>query len=173
VLSLIRGAERQIVFQNQYIKITDSTTGYLEDLVEALIDKSKRIEDVRIILRSGSGFWDDVSELKRRGLDVARCVKRLANTHTKGIVVDGRRVLIGSHNWSTLGVTLNRDASLIFDDREVAEYFLDAFDIDWNRSPALQMEEAVVEEGVRVVTDPTQPVPAGYRRMPLSSYVEG
>ena len=39
------------------------------------------------------------------------------------MIVDGRRVLMGSHNWSKPGVTLNRDASLIFDDEEVADYY--------------------------------------------------
>jgi phosphatidylserine/phosphatidylglycerophosphate/cardiolipin synthase-like enzyme len=36
--------------------------------------------------------------------------------------LDGNRVLLGSHNWSKSGVTLNRDASLIFDDAEIAGY---------------------------------------------------
>jgi phosphatidylserine/phosphatidylglycerophosphate/cardiolipin synthase-like enzyme len=41
-------------------------------------------------------------------------------THTKGIVVDGERTLIGSRNWSRLGTTRNRDATLRLDDPGVA-----------------------------------------------------
>jgi phosphatidylserine/phosphatidylglycerophosphate/cardiolipin synthase-like enzyme len=50
------------------------------------------------------------------------------------MVVDGKTVLIGSHNWSGMGVTTNRDASLIFEDRRLAGYFADAFRIDWDRA---------------------------------------
>lgn len=169
VLRLVRSARRQLVFQNQYITLG---AGYIEELVEALIEKSRTIDDVRLILRSDvDGFWDNVSELKRRGLDIERCVRRLAKTHTKGIVVDGRQVLMGSHNWSGLGVSLNRDASLIFDDAEIAEYFLRAFDLDWNRAQELVADEAVVREAPRLAEGDTPP--PGFIRMPLSEYQEG
>lgn len=41
---------------------------------------------------------------------------------------------IGFHNWSKPGITLNRDASLIFEDEEIASYYGEAFEIDWQRS---------------------------------------
>ena len=43
-------------------------------------------------------------------------------------------MLLGSHNWSKPGVSLNRDASLIFNDAERAAYYAEAFEIDWNRA---------------------------------------
>ena len=173
VLELIRSAKEQLLFQNQYISVTSNSGGFFGDLVDALVERSNEIEDVRVILRSGgSDFLDQVSELKRRGMDVNRCVRRMANTHTKGIVVDGRRVLVGSHNWSSLGVTLNRDASLIFDDRQAAEYFRDAFEIDWNRASELAIEdESVFTEAPRLAVGDEPP--AGFRRMSLASYLEG
>lgn len=173
VLQLIRSARRQLLFQNQYIKPADG--GLFEELVQALVDKSNEIDDCRIILRSeGSDFLDDLAALKRRGMDVDRCVRRLAATHTKGIVVDGKRVLVGSHNWSSLGVTLNRDASLIFDDAEAAQYFADVFEIDWARANEVSLTEesvAFAAAGPRIATGDAPP--PGYVRIPLSSYLEG
>jgi phosphatidylserine/phosphatidylglycerophosphate/cardiolipin synthase-like enzyme len=61
------------------------------------------------------------------------------------MVVDGKRVLIGSHNWSKPGVSLNRDASLIVYDTGVAEYFADAFEIDWQRANPIRPRRFVVE----------------------------
>ncbi len=82
------------------------------------------------------------------------------------MVVDGRRVLIGSHNWSKPGVTLNRDASLIFDNRDIAGYFSEAFEIDWERAnpikPKRFVREAVMLEAVGAAP------PQGYRRVRLS-----
>ena len=112
-----------------------------------------------------------MSTLKRRGVDVARSVRRLSATHTKGIVVDGRRVLIGSHNWSAPGVTLNRDASLIFDDEEIAQYYAQAFEIDWDRASSAVVNAAGAESVPRMAGN--HPVPAGFVRMTLSEYLEG
>ena len=57
--------------------------------------------------------------MKRLGLDMSK-VKVQPALHTKGIVVDGKRVLIGSQNWSDQGVDANRDASLLIDNARVA-----------------------------------------------------
>ena len=54
------------------------------------------------------------------------------NCHTKGIVVDRKRILLGSQNWSNDGVSVNRDASLLFADEELAGYFAEIFEHDWN-----------------------------------------
>jgi phosphatidylserine/phosphatidylglycerophosphate/cardiolipin synthase-like enzyme len=97
-------------------------------------------------------------------------VRVLANTHTKGIIVDGKRVLLGSHNWSAAGVTLNRDASLIFDDQQVAQYYLEAFELDWDRAREPRFDEAAFE-GV-VLAEGDSP-PPGFTRMRLSDYLEG
>jgi V8-like Glu-specific endopeptidase len=172
VLQLIRSARRQLLFQIPYISIAPDSDGLLVDLVEALIERSQEIDDTRLILRSdGDGFWDHVSELKRRGLDVDRRVRRLPRTHTKGMVVDGRRVLVGSHNWSMLGVTLNRDASLLIDDEEAAEYFGRVFEIDWDRAGRIAVDESVVREVPRLA-EGAEP-PPGFVRMPLADYLEG
>ena len=40
--------------------------------------------------------------------------------------------MFGSHNWSNEGVKTNRDASLIFDDEEIAAYLAEVYDYDWN-----------------------------------------
>jgi phosphatidylserine/phosphatidylglycerophosphate/cardiolipin synthase-like enzyme len=54
------------------------------------------------------------------------------NCHTKGILVDRKQVLLGNQKWSNDGVSVNRDASLLFDDEKLAEYFAEIFDHDWN-----------------------------------------
>src|SRR4029453_16832725 len=82
---------------------------------------------------------------KSKGVDIASRVRAIENHHTKGMIVDGKRVLLGSHNWSMPGVTLNRDASLIFDDRDIAEYYLEAFEIDWQRAREPRLEQTVRE----------------------------
>jgi phosphatidylserine/phosphatidylglycerophosphate/cardiolipin synthase-like enzyme/V8-like Glu-specific endopeptidase len=171
VIDLIRSARKQLLFQNQYIKMAGAASGFLKALVDALVDRAKRIDDFRIILRSGDSLVDDVSALKRRGVDVATSVRKLTNTHTKGIVVDGMKALVGSHNWSAPGVTLNRDASLIFDDSEIAQYYAQAFEIDWDRARSAISAKETPESVPRLASDLEPPL--GFKRMTLSEYLEG
>ncbi|HYP52235.1 MAG TPA: phospholipase D-like domain-containing protein, partial [Pyrinomonadaceae bacterium] len=171
VLQLIRSARKQLLFQNQYIKMSGAASGFLKKLTDALGQKARELDDFRIILRSGNEDQNfDLTQLKRRGVDVHKQVRILGSTHTKGIVVDGKRVLVGSHNWSSSGVTLNRDASLIFDDEEVAQYFAEAFELDWERANEPRFEE-VVTEGIRMAEGDAPP--PGYVRVSLSDYLEG
>lgn len=169
VLHLIESAKHQLLVQNQYISFSGVKSGNLKTLVDALCRKSKALDDCRVILRSGGdGFLDDMRALQLTGLDVNRCVKRLANTHTKGIIVDGEQVLVGSHNWSSDGVSLNRDASLIFDDKEIARYFLEVFDADWNRAPDLNFDSLDPEAAPRLAVG--HEPPPGFVRMTLADY---
>lgn len=177
VLDLIESAEEEIVFQNQYIMMSTNQSPNLDKLVDALIEKANDGVKVRIIVRTGGDtFKDDVAVLRRRGLKVNSVIRRIPKTHTKGIVVDGKRVLVGSQNWSGLAVSENRDASLIFEDEEVAGYFLDAFNIDWERAPSMKREGAEFgvpsDLGARLA-HATDPVPPGFRRIPLDDYLEG
>jgi V8-like Glu-specific endopeptidase len=173
VLELIRSAKRQLLFQNQYINVTKVSPAQFGELVDALSKASRTVPDVRIILRSdGTGFWDNIAELKRRGIDVATKVRRLANTHTKGIVVDGERVIVGSQNWSASAVMVNRDASLLFDDAEIAAYYAGVFEEDWARASVLtQPPPAAPHTGARLATG--EAVPAGFVRMTLAEYQGG
>lgn len=172
VLELIKSAKKQLVFQNQYIKMRGADGGFLKELVDALAEKAQELKDgFRIILRDGNSELDyDLTQLKRRGVDVDKQVKILKDTHTKGIVVDGKRVLLGSHNWSSLGVTLNRDASLIFDDKEIAQYYLEAFELDWLRARVHKFKK-INNESVRPAEG--EEPPPGFERITLSDYLEG
>ena len=174
VLRLIRSAERQLLFQNQYISMSGADGGFLKQLVDALVEKSKELEDFRMILRSeNDDLAFDLSRLKKRGIKMKKGqsqVKIMAKTHTKGIVVDGKLVLLGSQNWSGLGVSLNRDASLIFDDEEVAQYYAEAFEEDWNRAREPTVKQTTSES---VILAESAAPPRGYVRMSLADYLEG
>jgi hypothetical protein len=172
VLQLIKSAKHQLLFQNQYVAMRGAANGsFLEKLVAALVDRSQHIADCRVILRSpltDPNF--NMSKLKRLGMNVHQVVRIVPNTHTKGIIVDGRRVLIGSHNWSSLGVTLNRDASLIFDDAEIAQYYAEVFELDWDRAREVSFTEVPVDESPRMASG--EEPPEGFVRMTLSEYLE-
>jgi hypothetical protein len=155
VLDLIRGARRSICFQNQYIAIStrDNDARFLA-LVDALRDKALGRVKVRIILRTLPGSRKVLEALRARGFPMKfgeePAIKFQSNCHNKGIIVDSRVVLLGSHNWSSSGTTGNRDTSLIIDDTEVARYYEQIFDQDWR---LLSREKVIDASTMPVVAD--------------------
>ena len=64
-----------------------------------------------------------------RLLNFKRC--GLGVLHNKGIIVDGRKTMVGSLNWGESALKFNREAGVVVDSRAVAGYYQEAFDYDW------------------------------------------
>ena len=133
VLELVRSAREELLIQNQTFNAPKEDNQALRRLVDAVIARQRAGVRVRIIFRLllPAVARETLENLKDYGLDLAD-VKVQARCHTKGIVVDRRRVLLGSQNWSNDGVSVNRDASFLFDDAPLAQYFGGIFDHDWD-----------------------------------------
>jgi hypothetical protein len=134
VKELIESAKHTLCLQYQYIylaKTTEDTPRPFLDLLDTVIARQKVLH-VRIILSE----WEEVhwqewfEPLLKRGLD-ARGVRIQPNVHNKGILVDGKKVLVSSQNWSTDGTLFNRDAGVIIESEAVAGYFQKIFEHDW------------------------------------------
>jgi hypothetical protein len=172
VLELIESATSSLLFQIPYISMPpnpQAERGFIDKLIEALTQKLKTIDDARVLLRSGSSKLSSPAHagwfFKSKGVDIDNRLRVIENHHTKGMVVDGQRVLLGSHNWSKPGVTLNRDASLIFDNADIAAYYAEAFDIDWQRANKVKPKKFVPETVLEATGIASPP---GFERVPLS-----
>jgi phosphatidylserine/phosphatidylglycerophosphate/cardiolipin synthase-like enzyme len=75
--------------------------------------------------------------------------------------------MFGSHNWSNEGVRTNRDASLIFDDPQIAAYLAEIYDYDWNTLATAHPTKA----RPRVAKDNENP-PPGLKRVPFAAVFE-
>jgi phosphatidylserine/phosphatidylglycerophosphate/cardiolipin synthase-like enzyme len=178
VLDLIRSARSSLLFQIPYIAMPSNPRddrGYIDELIRALTDQLKNLDDARVILRTGGKKYSSPAHaawyFKSKGVDIDKCLRAIENHHTKGMIVDGTRVLIGSHNWSKPGVSLNRDASLIFNDAEIAGYYAEAFEVDWQRSNPVRPRRFVRPESVALEAVGAAP-PPGYRRVRLSDWLK-
>jgi hypothetical protein len=162
-LALIRSAQASVWFQNQYINFrgTDEDFTEFKLLVSALKDQIDHGREVRIICRD---------MMKQESLDVlvalgfpTEVFRFQPACHNKCIIVDKSVVMFGSHNWSNEGVKTNRDASLIFYDKEIAEYLAEVYDYDWNRLATAHPTKSrprVAKKG--------EPTPEGYARVAYS-----
>jgi phosphatidylserine/phosphatidylglycerophosphate/cardiolipin synthase-like enzyme len=54
--------------------------------------------------------------------------------HAKAALFDGRRLLLGSANWSQSGLSVNHELDLQSDDTQAAAAFARRFEQDWSTS---------------------------------------
>lgn len=144
VVALINSATHHLYFQNQSLKIgpKGENPPHYENLLAALLKKQEDGIDVRIIIRRIGDLRMIVEGIKNYGFDTDT-VKLQTNCHTKGIIVDGKVVMIGSQNWTGDGTGYNRDASLIFFDEDAAQYYEKLFLYDWNRIGKPKIDESL------------------------------
>ena len=130
-MALIRSAKQEILLQNQTFNAPAEHQDKLAELVGLLREKQKRIP-VRIVFRllMPSDARKNLEALIDMGFN-PEAIRVQPNLHTKGIIVDGKKVLLGSQNISETGISLNRDASLLFEHAGIAAYFREAFEHDW------------------------------------------
>lgn len=157
-IALVKSAKSEILLQNQTFNAPGEHQEKLAELVGLIRDKQRRVR-VRIIFRvlMESDARRNLEALVDMGFDPEQ-LRVQSNLHTKGIIVDGNKVLIGSQNISASGVSINRDASLLFEHEGIARYFREIFEHDWENLalknigdslvPAWSTDELALEDSV-------------------------
>ena len=136
VLPLIKNAKSKLYLQNQSLSTAVTQSPRYAALLTALRDKSNDTKvDVRIIVRGDYDPHKILSDLAKFGFNMDR-VKLQKGNHNKGILIDDKITVVGSHNWTGQGTTENRDASLIIRDSDVTAYYSKLFLHDWIRRSA-------------------------------------
>jgi phosphatidylserine/phosphatidylglycerophosphate/cardiolipin synthase-like enzyme len=131
VKPLIESAKEKFYMQTQYIHPSGRAGDEDHDaLIAAVKGRIDGGVDVRLI---ASEYQTDawVEKLVNAGIP-GSVLRRQAKVHNKGIIVDGRIVMVSSQNWSADGTLRNRDAGLIIYNVEAAAYFEEIFLHDWD-----------------------------------------
>jgi phosphatidylserine/phosphatidylglycerophosphate/cardiolipin synthase-like enzyme len=138
---LLENAQQSIEIEQQYIKGWQPIVGSLCEAIARARGRNPNLE-VRIILAAG---FEGAGELDRqldsleefagatRGTEV-RVLNpaHFVHCHNKLLIVDRQHVLISSQNWSDFAVSKNREAGLLLDYADLAQYYGEIFDADWN-----------------------------------------
>jgi phosphatidylserine/phosphatidylglycerophosphate/cardiolipin synthase-like enzyme len=180
VPDLLRSAEKSILIEQQYIR------GGQDKVVQLLdaIPQGKGL-DIRIILGKIFGVKDVAKEKENLktlrdtyGLKLGDNVRyvdtsRLVHCHNKLIIVDGKRLLISSQNWSNFAVSQNREAGLILEYPQMARYFSGIFETDWETAKKKLPTPSVGEGGIEALTvTPTEVKKGRYIEVSAGDYAE-
>lgn len=126
IIDLIDSAEKSIDIE---IYVFSS-----RDAIEALERAKARGVEIRIIIERnviGDDNGEVYRELLAKGFNIRYAGSAYKLTHAKFIIVDGKVVLVGSHNLSNSALYKNREASVIIRDVATVREFEHAFAIDW------------------------------------------
>jgi hypothetical protein len=165
---LRRPPHKSLYFQNQSLNPIKQPTEEFTELMKLLVDYSNdETLDVRIIFRNIGPVRKKLESLQAIGFNMER-VRMQAGCHTKGIIIDSKVVLVGSHNFTNDGVQFNRDASVLIHDEDIARYYEDVFLHDWERLA----RDTIRDEFQPMIASGMEGVPVGYVRVPWSFYDE-
>ncbi len=130
LLSALENAQSEITIAMFLFKTTHSAKNRPAKVLAALAAARKRGVRVEVVLEKSS--YDD--KLNRENKKAARLLKNKGirvrfdrgrvTTHTKLVIIDRRYSFIGSHNLTEAALDYNHEASLLIDNRELAEKLL-------------------------------------------------
>jgi V8-like Glu-specific endopeptidase len=171
-LDLIDSAKESLWIENQTFNAPNDkgTNTNLQQFLEAVHKKQQDGVGVKIIFRlfMEADAKRNFMALKDFGFDTDN-VKVLKNCHTKGIIVDGKTVLLGSQNISEQGISINRDASLIVYNSDVADYFGKIFMDDWTNRATNTFSG---QDDEMLIARPGQKIPPGMQRVSWKEIME-
>jgi phosphatidylserine/phosphatidylglycerophosphate/cardiolipin synthase-like enzyme len=165
IINLIKGAQNSIYIELQYIEASKSNGAPYDELLQTIAEKIAAKKDVKLIVSANyAEKWGE--KMKDEGVDLTANIHTLPNVHNKGFVIDGKTVVVSSQNFSPSGVFENRDAGLILESEDIAQYFAPIFDADWGDSRPLVSESRSGKGGTKKKRKPTvkKPKKTGPRR---------
>ncbi len=105
-------------------------------LAEKLISANSRGVVIRVLL-DGEISQNElriVNTLKRNGIGVRFIKLENGYMHAKYMIIDGKKVFVGSINFSRNALLRNREAAVIIEDKKIVGEFARVFEQDWRYS---------------------------------------
>ncbi|MDO8553594.1 MAG: phospholipase D-like domain-containing protein [Candidatus Micrarchaeota archaeon] len=129
ILSEIHQAQKSIDIE-MYLITSDEVLSALKQAYDRGV-KVRIILEKRVIANDNS---DAFNQLLSYGIDVKWASEDFQLTHSKFLIIDGKKVIVGSHNWSNAAMKKNREASVIVQDANTVQEFEKVFEGDWERN---------------------------------------
>ena len=130
VVSFIRSAQESIDIE-MYVFTSDVVARELGEAVKRGV-RVRVIMEPRVTDARKQRMFDTLSSL---GVEMRWASFEYKLTHSKFIVVDGKRALVGSINFSESALNYNRETAVEVEGEKVKEV-ADAFETDWQKASA-------------------------------------
>jgi len=106
----------------------------VNQILNGLASAYQRGVDVKVIVddETYKSYPQTIEFLKSHEIPVKLDEKSSKRTHAKIIIIDGKIVFIGSHNWTESALTYNHEASVLINSQEIAKAFEEYFQNIWD-----------------------------------------
>lgn len=116
--------------------------GEVDQVVTAIIAAKERGVTVRVITEEEYDFLEIAELFGEHNIPIVwQDTRWFTANHNKGIIVDGRIVLISSINYSDGSISENREAGVIIEHEGIAQWFQEVYDFDWGIADCDEMNE--------------------------------
>ncbi|TFG34362.1 hypothetical protein EU527_03965 [Candidatus Thorarchaeota archaeon] len=141
ILYCINAAQATLDIQIPYF--TNSAAGNeVTQILNAIIAAKNRGVTVRVITEEAYDFVEVAELLTEHNIPIVwQDTRWFTANHNKGIIVDGRIVLISSINYSDNSIVNNREAGVIIENTDVAQWFQAIYDFDWGIADCDEMND--------------------------------
>ncbi len=126
--------------------------GAVDQIVDAILAAKARGVTVRVITEEEKDYLDIADILHSHGIPIVwQDTRWFTANHNKAVIADGRIVMISSINFSDGSLTQNREAGVIVEHPDVAQWFLRVYDFDWS------IGDTDVQDDVNLYWEPNIP----------------
>ena len=167
ILELINSAELSLYLQFSYIR--QPSREKFDTIISAIAQRMEDGIDVRVLVGPNQNSEHSDLLIGVRGWKRSMFRRQTSKVHNKGVLVDGKIAVVGSNNWSTDGTQYNRDASLVFHSRPIAQYFTEVFLFDWD---SLSRSIGGGHEMAPELAPEAGPTPLGMVRIPWQAWFD-
>lgn len=111
----------------------------VNDLLSLLASAAQRGVDVRVLVdeETRDSYPQTIGFLKEHGISVRLDKSSGITTHAKVVIVDGKYVVIGSHNWTESALRYNHEVSALIRSSRAAEELTNYFEKLWGEGRAV------------------------------------
>jgi phosphatidylserine/phosphatidylglycerophosphate/cardiolipin synthase-like enzyme len=151
IRDLIRSAGKSVDIQQQYILAGGNNIEALLKELQQCAAKPGMVVRIMVSPAFPQNWQRSVETLDVFGLKghlKALNLDHYIHLHNKGLIIDGKKVVVSSTNWSENSISLAREAGVVIESTEISQYYQTVFDADWGRGWDL----AAVKENVARVT---------------------
>ncbi len=92
-----------------------------KELAQLLVDKAAHNVTVMVLLDGKVKFNEPMAVFLVEHNVTVRLVRSFSHFHAKYVVIDGKVVIVGSHNWSYNAFFKNREVSVVVEDKVLAQ----------------------------------------------------
>ena len=115
--------------------------GSVDAIINAILAAHARGVTVRVITEDAYDYAQVESIFIQHNIPIAlQDTRWFTAEHNKGIIVDGRIVLISSINYSDGSIDKNREAGVIIQNDEVAQWYQQVYNFDWGMADSDAMD---------------------------------